>query len=73
MCSVMQTNIYYVVHSCCLEKCDVMVTYIVTTSLSFIIYYHGMLPKYLEMCDVTIYVTPTMSNLKENQVIDHVA
>jgi hypothetical protein len=59
----MQCVINYVVDSYFFEMCDVMVTLIVATSLSFFFYCHAMSPKCLETCDVTTYVTPTMSNL----------
>ena len=64
MCGNMQYFIYQAIDTSCLDMCDVThTTSYVTTFLSFFIYClpHHLL--YLDMCDVTTYVTPIVGSL----------
>ena len=54
--------------------CDVLilvVTSYVTTCLSFFIYCLPCHPFYLDMCDVTTYVTPIMGSLSKFAVLEY--
>ena len=66
MCGNMQHFIYWAIDSFCLDMCDVTHTSSNQLYYHFPLFFIYCLPHhlfYLDMCDVTIYVTPTVGSL----------